>query len=82
MSALLIQNAYGPKSNKAVTPEAVLKGAREAADKDSKATGTTATPAFIHVISWPISVIINTRLQSKHAKRDKLEGDDDDDGSK
>ena len=28
MSGLLIQNAYGPKSNKAVTPEAVLKEAK------------------------------------------------------
>ena len=28
MSSLLIQNAYGPKSNEAVTPEAVLKEAR------------------------------------------------------
>ena len=40
MSGLLIQNAYGPKSNEAVTPEAVLKEAREAADKETKATGT------------------------------------------
>ena len=48
MSGLLIQNAYGPKSNKAVTPEAVLKEAREAGDKDTKATDTTAAPAFIH----------------------------------
>ncbi len=46
MSGLLIQHAYGPKSNKAVTPEAVLKEAKEAATKESKATGTTATPAF------------------------------------
>ena len=29
------------------------------------------------VISWTISVIVDARLQSKHAKRDKLEGDDD-----
>ena len=33
------------------------------------------------VISWPISVIGDARLQLKHAKRDKLEGDDND-GSK
>jgi hypothetical protein len=46
MSSLLIQNAYGPKSNKAVTPEAVLKEAKEAAAKESKATGTTVSPAF------------------------------------
>ncbi len=46
MSGLLIQHAYGPKSNKAVTPEAVLKEAKEAATKESKATGTTVTPAF------------------------------------
>ena len=26
------------------------------------------------VISWLISVIVDARLQSKHAKRDKLEG--------
>ena len=48
MSGLLIQNAYVPKSNKAVTPESVLKEAREAADKETKAMGTTAAPAFIH----------------------------------
>ena len=48
MSGLLIQNTYGPKSNNAVTPEAVLKKAREAADKETKTTGTTATPEFIH----------------------------------
>jgi hypothetical protein len=47
MSSLLIQHAYGPKSNKAVTPEAVLKEAKEATAKESKATGTTVTPAFI-----------------------------------
>ena len=29
------------------------------------------------VISWPISVIVNARSQLKHAKRDKLEGDND-----
>ena len=46
MSGLLIQNAYRPKSNKAVTPEAVLKEAREAADKESRATGATVTPSF------------------------------------
>ena len=46
MSSLLIQNAYGPKSNEAVTPEAVLKEAREAADKETTATGTTAATAF------------------------------------
>ena len=39
MSGLLIQNAYRPKTNKAVTPEAVLKEVREAADKETKATG-------------------------------------------
>ena len=33
MSGLLIQNAYGPKSNKAVTPEVVLKEAKHAAEK-------------------------------------------------
>jgi hypothetical protein len=48
MSGLLIQNAYGPKSNDAVTPEAVLKEAKEAAEKKTMATGITATPAFIH----------------------------------
>jgi hypothetical protein len=47
MSGLFIQNAYGPKSNEAVTLEAVLKEAKEAAAKESKATGTTVTPAFI-----------------------------------
>ena len=46
MSGLLIQNANGPKSNKAVTQEAVLKEAREAADKESRATNTTVAPAF------------------------------------
>jgi hypothetical protein len=46
MRGLLIQNTYGPKSNKAVTPEAVLKEAKEAAAMESKATGTTVTPAF------------------------------------
>jgi hypothetical protein len=46
MSGLLIQNAYDPKSKKAVTLEAVLKEAKEAAAKESKATGTTVTPAF------------------------------------
>ena len=49
MGGLLIQYAYGPKSNNAITPEAVLKEAREATDKDTKATGTTATTAFIHL---------------------------------
>ena len=33
MSGLLIQNVYGPKSNEAVTPEAVLKEAKETAKK-------------------------------------------------
>jgi hypothetical protein len=46
MSGLLIQNAHGPKSNEAVTPEAVLKEAKEAAAKESKATGITVTLAF------------------------------------
>ena len=46
MRSLLIQNAYRPKFNKAVTPEAVLKEAREAADKESRATGITVSPAF------------------------------------
>ncbi len=46
MSSLLIQHACSPRSNKAVTPEAVLKEAKEAAGKESKATGTTVTPAF------------------------------------
>ena len=46
MSSLLIQNAYGPKSNKAVTPEAVLKEAKETAAKETVATGATITPAF------------------------------------
>ncbi len=46
MSGLLIQNAYSPKSNKAMTQEAVLKEAKEAAAKESKVTGTTVTPAF------------------------------------
>jgi hypothetical protein len=46
MSGLLIQHAYSPKSNKAVTPEAVLKEAKVAAAKESKVTGTTVTPAF------------------------------------
>ena len=46
MSGLLIQNAYGPKSNKAVTPEAVLKEAKESVDKETKAKGTTAAPTF------------------------------------
>jgi hypothetical protein len=43
-SGLLIQNAYGPKFSKAVTPEAVLKEAKEAAAKESKATSTTCSP--------------------------------------
>ena len=30
------------------------------------------------VISWLISVIVNARSQLERAKRDKLEGDDDD----
>ncbi len=46
MSGLLIQNMYGPKSNKAVTLEAVLKEAKEATAKESKATGTMVTLAF------------------------------------
>ena len=46
MGGLLIQNAYGPKYNKAVTPEAVLKEASEAVDKETKATDTTVSPAF------------------------------------
>ena len=46
MSGLLIQNAYRITSNKAVTPEAVLKEAREAADKESRAMGTTVALAF------------------------------------
>ena len=46
MSGLLIQNAYGPNSNEAFTPEVVLKEASEAADKESRATGTTTAPAF------------------------------------
>ena len=46
MSGLLIQNAFSPKSNKAVTPEAVLKEAKEAAEKETKATGKTTDPAF------------------------------------
>ena len=33
MSCLIIQNSYGPKSNKAVCPEAVLKKAREASGR-------------------------------------------------
>ena len=49
MSGLLIQNAYGPKSNKAITPEAVLKEAREAANKETKATDTTVALVFIIV---------------------------------
>jgi hypothetical protein len=46
MSGLLIQHAYSPKSNEAVTPEAVLTEAKEAATKELKVTGTTVTPAF------------------------------------
>ena len=46
MSGLLIQNAYGPKSNEAVTPEAVLKEAKETAAKETAATGATVAPAF------------------------------------
>jgi hypothetical protein len=46
MSGLLIQNTYGPNSNKVVALEAVIKEAKEAAAKESKATGTTVTPAF------------------------------------
>jgi hypothetical protein len=46
MSNLLIQHAYGPKSNKVVTPEAELKEAKEAAAKESKATSTMVTSAF------------------------------------
>ena len=33
---------------------------------------------YCSVISWLISVIIDARSQSEYAKRDKLEGDDDD----
>jgi len=47
MSGLLIQKAYRPKSNKAVTPGAMLKEAKEARDKETKAMGTTVAPAFI-----------------------------------
>ena len=46
MISLLIQNAYGPKSNKAVTPEAVLKEAKETAAKETVATGATIASAF------------------------------------
>ena len=46
MNGLLIPNDYGPKSNEAVSPKAVLKEAIEAADKETKATGTTTAPAF------------------------------------
>jgi len=46
MSGLLIQNAYGPKSNKAVTPEAVLKEAKETAAKETVAMGVKVAPAF------------------------------------
>ncbi len=48
MSSLLIQHTYSPKSNEAVTPEAELKaqGGKKTAAKESKATGTTVTPAF------------------------------------
>ena len=34
------------------------------------------------MISWPISVIVDVYLQLKGAKRDKLEDEDDDDGSR
>jgi hypothetical protein len=46
MTGPLIQHAYGPKFNKAVTLEAVLKEAKDAATKKLKATGTTVTPVF------------------------------------
>jgi|LakMenEpi03Aug12_release.lakeMendotaPanAssembly.Ray.scaffolds.fasta_scaffold1488419_1 hypothetical protein len=46
MSGLLIQNANGPKYNEAVTPEAVLKEAKEIAAKETAATGATVAPAF------------------------------------
>ena len=46
MIGLLIQHAYGPKSNEAVTLDAVLKEAKEAAEKETKATGATTAPAF------------------------------------
>ncbi len=46
MSGLIIQHLYGPKSNEALTLEAVLKEAKEAAAKESKVTGTTVTPEF------------------------------------
>jgi hypothetical protein len=46
MSGILIQNMYGPKSNKALTPEAVLKEAKEAAAKELKAIITMVPPAF------------------------------------
>ena len=46
MSGLLIQNAYGPKSNEAVTPKAVLKEAKETAEKETMATGATTAPPF------------------------------------
>ena len=44
MSILLIKNSYGPKSNEAVTPDAVLKESKEATEKESKATSTTTAP--------------------------------------
>ena len=46
MSNLLLQNMYGPKSNKAVTLEAVLREAKETANKESKAMGANSAPAF------------------------------------
>ena len=46
MSGLLTQNVHGPKSNEAVTPDAVLKEAKEAADREIKATGTTTALTF------------------------------------
>ena len=46
MSSLLIQNAYGPKSIKAVTPEAVLKEEKETVAKETAATEATVAPTF------------------------------------
>jgi len=46
MSGLLTKNAYGLRSNEAVTPDAVLKESKEATEKESKATGATTAPAF------------------------------------
>jgi len=46
MSGLLIQNAYGQESNEAVTPDAVLKEAKEAAEKETRGMGATTAPEF------------------------------------